>query len=37
VQARCLQDALDRNERNGIWGGVNFGQPWDRNRLKAAM
>jgi WhiB family redox-sensing transcriptional regulator len=35
VQARCLQDALDRNERNGIWAGVNFGQPLERRKASA--
>lgn len=31
----CLQDALEQNERHGIWGGINFGNRVERaNFLK---
>lgn len=26
VQPQCLDDALARNENQGVWGGVHFGQ-----------
>lgn len=30
VASLCLEGAVERNERHGIWGGVNFGRDRDR-------
>jgi len=36
VQQRCLDAALARNERDGVWGGVHFGttRAWTREEMR---
>lgn len=34
VRRRCLDEALDRNEKHGIWGGLT---PEERKRLKRRL
>jgi len=32
VRDRCYKDAKDREEINGIWGGVDFYVPWRKRK-----
>lgn len=36
VRPDCLQEAFENNEIFGVWGGVNFENPYERNRAYRA-
>lgn len=36
VKAQCLAEAIDNGEREGVWGGENFGSPRGPGRIDRA-